>query len=145
MLRIIIALVFLLAAADSHAECKKFARDLHGRLMSTRCGSKNPAFACPPLRAWDGHNCIKIPIVERCQSQGGTWTNTQFYYNRDQSTFLDVCQCPQGKSWNGRNCVILSPKNVCTSYNQDAVPVHVGLIRHKHPQTPILSCERFPS
>ena len=137
-------LFLLLLSFETQAACKKFAHNLSGKLISTRCGSANPEFSCPPLRAWDGRNCVKIPIVERCRSFGGQWLNTQFIYNKKQSIFLDICQCPPPKVWNGSSCTTVAPINTCKSYNSNCIPVHVRLLRQKTHNQPIISCEQFP-
>lgn len=144
MIRILLLLLFLLYSPQTQAECKKFAHDLNGKLMSVRCGSSNPEFACPPLRAWDGRNCVKIPIVERCQKFGGEWINAQFIYNKTQSVFLDICKCPGGKVWNGISCAIVKPGNICKSYDAGCTPVHIRLLQQKKHKQPIISCEQFP-
>ena len=136
--------LLLLLSFETQAACKKFAHNLSGKLISTRCGSANPEFSCPPLRAWDGRNCIKIPIVERCRSFGGQWQNAQFIYNKKQSIFLDICQCPPPKVWNGSSCTTVAPINTCKSYNSNCIPVHVRLRRQKTLNQPIISCEQFP-
>ena len=133
----------LLWTSQASAESKKFAHDVSGRLISTRCGSSNPEFACPPLRAWDGKNCIKIPVVERCLSHGGEWRNSQYIFNHKQSTFLDICKCPEGKAWNGVSCTNTNATNICYSYNKECIPVHIRLIKQKIRTQPIISCEQF--
>ncbi|MDY4840911.1 MAG: hypothetical protein SO314_00915 [Alphaproteobacteria bacterium] len=144
MKKTFLLLLLLLLSFETRAACKKFAHDLSGKLISTRCGSANPEFACPPLRAWDGRNCVKIPIVERCRSFGGQWLNAQFIYNKNQSVFLDICQCPAPKVWNGNSCAAVALVNTCTSYSQDCIPVHIRLLRQKNRSRPIISCEQFP-
>lgn len=115
----------------AHSECKIFAYDLFGRLISTRCGSTNPEFSCPGLRAWDGNSCTKIPIVERCQAQGGKWIHAQYYYNQKQNLFLDTCDCPTGKAWNGRNCITIPADKICYSYSSECVAVDKNLLQLK--------------
>ena len=125
--------LFLLAftPATAMALCLNFYFDKDGQTHSVQCGSNLPELKCHNNTYWNGRSCVPVPIIKKCEAQGGKWEQVQLRGANLSDAFesgklvqkramIHMCVCPNKKVWDGKTCRSNVPtKRQCTNFFGD--------------------------
>lgn len=112
-------LVLFLFSFDVHATsftCLKFYYDKYGQIHDIECkyARQSPEVRCfdkgdlgdGNFYWWNGKECEKIKIAEKCRKHGGNWYQVQLMQNDVPTKIIThTCVCMGKLVWNGEKCV----------------------------------------